>query len=145
MPSPNYDVIIIGSGPAGLGAAFHLSEHAPALSILIIDKEHICSGGLLNDCKQNYTYPIGFDVNNWTSAEAERLLPLVEKHLQPVIKDKLNLEVYRRRAERLGVSLLDIRQAHVGTDRSRVLIQRLLDELTQRGVQFMLEREVADV
>ena len=31
-------------------------------------------------------------------------------------------------AERLGVTLLDIRQAHVGTDRSRVLIQRLLDE-----------------
>jgi len=145
MPPHDYDVIIIGSGPAGLGAAFHISEHSPPLSILMVDRERICSGGLLNDCKQNYTYPIGFAVDNWTRAEAERLLPLVEKRLQPAIKEKHNLEVYRRRAERLGVTLLDIRQAHVGTDRSRVLIRRLLDELTNRGVLYMLEREVSDV
>lgn len=145
MSSPDYDVVIVGTGPAGLGAAFHLAEHSPSLSILMIDREKICSGGLLNDCKQNYTYPIGFAVDNWTNEEAERLLPLVEKWLRPVIKEKQNLEVYRRRAERLGVTLLDVRQAHVGTDRSRALIQRLLDELTRRGVQFLLEREVTDV
>ncbi|MDA8415358.1 MAG: FAD-dependent oxidoreductase [Desulfobacteraceae bacterium] len=145
MPSPDYDVIIIGTGPAGLGAAFYLSEHSPSLSILMIDRERVCSGGLLNDCKQNYTYPIGFAVDNWSSAEAERLLPLVEKALRPVIKEKHNLEIYRRRAERLGVHLLDVRQAHVGTDLSRVLIQHLLDELTARGVRFLMEREVTDV
>jgi uncharacterized FAD-dependent dehydrogenase len=145
MSTPVYDIIIIGSGPAGLGAAFHISEHSPALSILIIDRERICSGGLLNDCKQNYTYPIGFAMDNWTGEEAGRLLPLVEQQLQPAIKEKHNLEVYRRRAERLGVTLLDVRQAHVGTDRSRALIKRLLDELTGRGVRFLLEQEVADV
>ena len=111
----------------------------------MIDREKICSGGLLNDCKQNYTYPIGFAADNWTREEADRLLPLVERHLQPVIKKKQNLGVYQRRAERLGTTLLDIRQAHVGTDRSRVLIRRLLDELTCRGVSFLLEREVTDV
>jgi len=145
MPSADYDVIIVGTGPAGLGTAFHLSEHAPALSILMIDREKICSGGLLNDCKQNYTYPIGFAVDNWTSEEAERLLPLVEGCLQPVIKEKQNLTVYQRRAERLGVTLLDVRQAHVGTDRSKELIQRLRSELESRGVQFRLKREVTDV
>ncbi len=145
MSSSEYDVIIIGTGPAGLGAAFHLTGLSPGISILMIDRERICSGGLLNDCKQNYTYPIGFATDNWTSAEAERLLPLVEEALQPTIKEKQNIEVYRRRAERLGVTLLDVRQAHVGTDRSRVLIQRLRDELTSRSVRFMLEREVSDV
>ena len=145
MYSPTYDIIIIGTGPAGLGAAFHLAEHAPSLSILMVDREKICSGGLLNDCKQNYTYPIGFAAENWTREEAERLLPKVEKWLQPSIKEKQNLEVYRRRAERLGVTLLDVRQAHVGTDRSRILIQRLLDELANRGIKFMLQREVTDV
>ncbi|MBV5338511.1 MAG: FAD/NAD(P)-binding protein [Deltaproteobacteria bacterium] len=145
MPAPDYDIIIVGTGPAGLGAAFQLSESSPSLSILMIDRERICSGGLLNDCKQNYTYPIGFAADNWTSEEAKRLLPMVESVLQPAIKEKHNLEVYRRRAERLGVTLLDVRQAHVGTDRSRVLIQRLLDELAGRGVQFMLEREVTDI
>jgi uncharacterized protein len=145
MSSLNYDVIIVGTGPTGLGAAFHLVEHSPALSILMVDREKICSGGLLNDCKQNYTFPIGFDVENWSREEAERLLPLVEKRLQPVIKEKQNIDVYRRRAERLGTSLLDVRQAHVGTDRSLRLIQHLRDELSRRGVQLLLEREVTDV
>lgn len=144
MPSPYYDIIIVGTGPAGLGAAFHLTEAAPSLSILMIDREKICSGGLLNDCKQNYTYPIGFVVENWTREEAERLLPQVERCLQPVIKEKKNLDVYRRRAERIGVTLLDIRQAHVGTDRSKVLIRRLMAELERRGVRFRLESEVTD-
>ena len=145
MSLPDYDVIIVGTGPAGLGAAFHLAEHSPSLSILMIEREKICSGGLLNDCKQNYTYPIGFAAENWTREEAERLLPQVEKWLQPAIKDKQNIEVYRRRAERLGVTLIDVRQAHVGTDRSRALIQHLQDELARRGVCFLPEREVTDV
>jgi len=144
-PSRDYDVIIVGTGPAGLGAALHLTDSSPGRSILMIDRDRICSGGLLNDCKQNYTYPIGFAVDNWSRDEAERLLPVVEKHLQPAIKEKQNLEVYQRRAERLGVTLLDVRQAHVGTDRSRALIQRLQDELRSRGVGFLLEREVTDV
>ncbi|MEI6702874.1 MAG: NAD(P)/FAD-dependent oxidoreductase [Deltaproteobacteria bacterium] len=145
MSSPHHDIIIVGTGPAGLGAAFHLTENTPTLSILMIDREKICSGGLLNDCKQNYTFPVGFAAENWTREEAERLLPQVEKCLQPVIKEKQNLDVYRRRAERLGATLLDVRQAHVGTDRSRALIQRLRDELANRGVQFLLEREVTEV
>jgi uncharacterized FAD-dependent dehydrogenase len=145
MPTLDCDVIIVGTGPAGLGAAFHLTDIRPSLSILMVDREKICSGGLLNDCKQNYTYPIGFVVENWTREEAERLLPQVEKCLQPVFKENTNLEVYQRRAERIGVTLLDIRQAHVGTDRSRALIRRLMGELEGRGVRFMLEREVTDV
>ena len=145
MTSPRYDIIIIGTGPAGLGAAFHLTDLNPSLSILMIDREKICSGGLLNDCKQNYTYPTGFAEENWTRNEAERLLPLVEEKLRPTIKEKQNLEIYRKRAERIGVTLLDIRQAHVGTDRSRLLIQRLMDELTARGVTIVLNNEVTDV
>jgi hypothetical protein len=145
MPSLDFDIIIVGTGPAGLGAAFHLTEHAPAISILMVDREKICSGGLLNDCKQNYTYPIGFAVDTWTREEAERLLPLVENCLHPAIKEKQNLAIYQRRAERIGVTLLDVRQAHVGTDRSSGLINRLRAELERRGVQFLLEREVTDV
>ncbi|MBP1728172.1 MAG: dependent oxidoreductase [Deltaproteobacteria bacterium] len=145
MTASGYDIIIVGTGPAGLGAAFHLTELSPSLSVLLIDREKISSGGLLNDCKQNYTYPIGFSADNWTREEAERLLPLVESSLQPIIKEKQNLAVYQRRAERLGVDLLDVRQAHVGTDRSRALIHRLQTGLESRGVQFMLEREVTDV
>jgi uncharacterized FAD-dependent dehydrogenase len=145
MNTRHYDVVIVGTGPAGLGAAFHLSKHSPALAILMIDRVKVCSGGLLNDCKQNYTFPIGFSIENWSREEAERLLPQVESCLQPAIKEKQNLEIYRQRADRVGVTLLDVRQAHVGTDRSRDLIQRLRTTLEQRGVVFRLEEEVTDV
>ena len=145
MSSPDYDIVIVGTGPAGLGAAFQLTDVSPSLSILMVDREKICSGGLLNDCKQNYSWPIGFAAENWTREEAERLLPRVEEHLRPAIKERQNLEVYQRRAERIGVALLDVRQAHVGTDRSRALIRRLLAELENRGVKLSLEREVTDV
>jgi len=145
MASEHFDVIIIGTGPAALGVAFRLTEKQPHLSILMIDKETICSGGLLNDCKQNYSYPIGFAEEYWSREEAERLLPLVEERLQPVFMERSNLATYRRRAERIGVTLYDIRQAHVGTDRSRLLIKRLMDELAGRGVKVILGCEVTEV
>ncbi len=50
-----YDVIIVGSGPAGLGAAFKIAQNSNK-SVLLIEKKKISSGGLRNDCKQNYTY-----------------------------------------------------------------------------------------
>ena len=34
-----YDCIIVGSGPAGLGAAFRLTDEIPELHVLVIDKE----------------------------------------------------------------------------------------------------------
>ena len=145
MQTEQYDVIIIGTGPAALGAAFQLTDTLPSLSILMIDKEVICSGGLLNDCKQNYTFPIGFAEEYWSREEAERLLPLVEKKLQPEFKERRNLDTYHRRAARVGATLYDIRQAHVGTDRSKLLIRRLMDELIARGVRVLLKSEVTDV
>lgn len=145
MVSAHYDVIIVGTGPAGLGAAFHLIENRPALKILMVDKEGICSGGLLNDCKQNYTFPIGFAKEYWTRERAEEILPQVERHLQPAIMEKKNLEQYIKRAGQIGVSLLDVKQAHVGSDKSRGLIRRLLSQLESLGVQILLKKEVTEV
>ncbi|MDD2270931.1 MAG: hypothetical protein PHP95_08390 [Desulfuromonadaceae bacterium] len=57
MASTHNDSI---TGTAALGAAFHLSDKHPSLSILTSYKERIYSGDLLNNCKQNYTSPTGF-------------------------------------------------------------------------------------
>ena len=46
-----YDAIIIGSGPAGMGAAFNLRKQSDKLSILILDKTQYSTGGMRNDCK----------------------------------------------------------------------------------------------
>ena len=55
-----YDCVIIGSGPAGLGAAFEILKRHPNASVFIVEKSEVSTGGLRNDCKMNFTYPIGF-------------------------------------------------------------------------------------
>lgn len=139
-----YDIVIIGSGPAGLGAAFFLSEHC-GKKILMLEKGKISSGGLRNDCKQNYTFPVGFPVDLWQPDEARELLDEVARILKPEYEQLSNLERYSGRAARLGVELLNIRQAHVGTDRAAGLISDLLDTLARRGVEIRLETTVTDI
>lgn len=141
----NYDIIIIGTGPAGLGAAFELIENNKNLNILIIDKEKICSGGLLNDCKQNYTYPIGFTKEYWNEEEANNLLEVVKQHLKPNILTKDDLEKYENRAEKIGAKVYRIEQAHVGTDKSKYLIKDLIEQLKNMRVEVKLQTEVVDI
>ncbi len=140
-----YDVIIVGTGPAGLGAAYELIEARPTLKILMVDQGRICSGGLLNDCKQNYSFPIGFAPEYWREQEATELLQKVEDHLRPKILPSRHLAMYQQRAARIGVSIVAVRQAHVGTDRSKKLIRRLLARLEELGVAIRLSCEVSDI
>ncbi len=140
-----FDCIIVGTGPAGLGAAFRLSDQKPGLKILLIDKEKLCTGGLRHDCKMNFTYPVGFPIHCWTSKEADHYLPMVIEKLNPEFMQRLELETYGRRAARLGVQLLDIRQSHLGTDGGLQLIKRLMDELGKRDVEVSLGETVNDV
>lgn len=140
-----YDCIIVGTGPAGLGAAFRLSDRKPGLRIVVIDKEKLCTGGLRHDCKMNFTYPVGFPLDCWTAGQAEHYLPLVIERLKPEFMPRIDLETYRQRAERLGVSLLEIRQSHLGTDGGLLLINRLMDELAGRNVEISMEETVNDL
>ncbi|MFO7850735.1 MAG: NAD(P)/FAD-dependent oxidoreductase [Spirochaetia bacterium] len=133
-----YDVVIVGTGPAGMGAAFTISEERPDLSVLMLDTEKYSSGGLRNDCKMNFTYPIGFPTENWSRQEAEHYLELVKRVLAPTILPKTNLLMYKKRAERLGVELLDVQQTHLGTDGGLELIKELMKRLREHGVEFAL-------
>jgi len=141
----HYDCIIIGTGPAGLGAAFRLIQHNPSCRILMLDRENFSTGGLRNDCKMNFTFPIGFPLDNWSREEADCYLEQVEGILKPDLMPKKNLEVYEKRAETLGVELLNIRQTHLGTDGGLKLIKQLCAELENRGVRISLGEEALDV
>jgi hypothetical protein len=140
----NYDTIIVGSGPAGLGAAFKLAENSKG-SILLLEKKKISSGGLRNDCKQNYTFPVGFPLEHWDKEEAEELLEEVKSYLNPKMEKRFNIEKYTKRAKKIGVEILSIDQAHVGTDKSSQLISSLIEKLKALHVEVALQTEVKEV
>jgi uncharacterized FAD-dependent dehydrogenase len=140
----HYDVIIVGSGPAGLGAAFKLAENSDK-SILLLEKKKISSGGLRNDCKQNYTYPVGFPLEHWDKAQADILLSEVKQHLHPKMETRTDVEKYQKRARKIGVEILSIDQAHVGTDRSSALINGLVQQLRDLDVEVALHTEVSSL
>jgi len=133
-----YDLVIVGSGPAGLGTAFELLRHDGRAKVLVLDKNEYSSGGLRNDCKMNFSWPIGFPQDIWDRDRAESYLARVEDFLGPSIMAKKNLEVYAQRAQKIGVDLLEIRQAHLGTDGGLDLIKRLTARLAELGATLSL-------
>lgn len=140
----HYDVVIVGSGPAGLGAAFKIAENS-TMSVLLVEKKKISSGGLRNDCKQNYTFPVGFPYEHWDKKSADPLLHEVAGHLNPKIEARVNVEKYIKRAEKIGVEILSIDQSHVGTDKSSELIRSLIEKLEALHVNIMLQTEVKEL
>jgi len=140
-----YDCVIVGSGPAGLGAVFTLSDNRPDMSILMIDQEGMCTGGLRNDCKMNFTFPIGFPLEYWEKDTAQKLIEMSVAYLPAQILETRNISVYRRRAERLGVELLEIQQSHLGTDEGILLIRELMNKLEKKGVHVSLKETMIDI
>lgn len=134
-----FDLIIVGSGPAGLGTAFAYSRRRPKGKVLLIEKERYSTGGLRNDCKMNFTYPIGFPEEYWDEEWANIYLSEVIEELKPRFMEKRNLSIYEKRAEKLGVKLLEVRQSHLGTDGGLELIKELMDRLRKRGIESHLE------
>ncbi len=130
------DCLIAGTGPAGLGAAFELLSLKPDAKIMMIDSASVSSGGLRNDCKMNFTFPVGFPFEYWDKETAEKYLAKIEAFLKPDILEQHKIDTYVKRAERLGVELMKIRQSHLGTDGGVKLIHKLVDELTEKQVEF---------
>jgi uncharacterized protein len=140
-----YDVLLIGSGPAGMGAAFELAAHPGKRSILMLDSQPYSTGGMRNDCKMNFTFPIGFPLEYWDEQTAQRYLEKVAEFLKPDILAKHQLDVYQKRARRLDVNLIEIEQTHLGTDGGLLLIKKLQSQLKEAGVELSLGETMTEV
>jgi electron-transferring-flavoprotein dehydrogenase len=73
--SMEFDVVIVGAGPAGLAAAIRLKQRAPDLSVVVIEKgsevgAHILSGAVID--------PVGLDrlLPDWRSEESPITTPV---------------------------------------------------------------------
>jgi uncharacterized FAD-dependent dehydrogenase len=93
----------------------------------------------------NFSWPIGFPEHCWKEAEAKPYLDRVEAFLEPAIMEKRNLERYSRRAEKLGVRLLEVRQSHLGTDGGLELIKRLVAALGEKGAEVSLGEKAVGI
>ena len=86
----DYDVIIVGGGPAGMGAAVECAKHNK--NILLIEKEHVL-GGILNQCIHN-GFGLHYFKDELTGPEyAHRFINMVEGNNIDVLCDAFVTEV----------------------------------------------------
>jgi len=148
-----YDVIIIGSGPAGLFAAYKMVK-AGLKSVLIVDKSPFPSGGMLNDCKLNLTPDIGMELED-LHLTRERAVALINEIDSVFLEFGAPKDIYgedgesyrewAERAEMNGVKLVGAVQRHIGTDMSKDVIRKFRKYLEDMGVEFTLSTDIENV
>ena len=133
-----YDVLIIGSGPAGLFAAIEL-ERLGVKKVAIVDRRSYPAGGLLNDGKLNFDYRIGIDLDELkidrVSAESmmeevKRVFTRFSECRQVTFVDNSEkIEALRDVAGEHGAQFIAPEQWHWGTDKGKAVVDSLRSHL----------------
>jgi len=160
----DYDVIIVGAGPAGLFAAYELSLKSN-LNILIVDKgkapldrlrtkEDIMCGvggaGCMSDGKLNIDPYIGGDLKELFGNEeyAYEIIEYVDEIFvkfgapSEMLLDSNKTQKLEQRASQAGIKYIPIRQKHIGSDKLPTLINKIMHEVKGK---FLLETKVDDI
>jgi hypothetical protein len=148
----NYNVLIIGSGPAGIFAAIWL-EKLGLDKIAIIDRHPYPAGGLLNDGKLNFDYRVGLDINELQIDRdaAEKMMQEIKKifigfqHCRQVtfIDNNRKLLALADMAAEQGAQFIAPEQWHWGTDNGKKLVDYLRGYL--KKTDFLLNAEVVAI
>ncbi|HHL40289.1 MAG TPA: FAD-dependent oxidoreductase [Deltaproteobacteria bacterium] len=160
-----YDVIIVGAGPAGLFAALELTARSPRPRVLLVEKGRdidkrergeIFSGwggaGAFSDGKLNLSGEVGGFLSEYVGAgELDALIAYVDdlyvRFGAPGELKGMDAEGVKRIEEasaRAGLRLVPFAIRHLGTDRCIRLLKRLRQELDGR-VELLFETEAASM
>lgn len=148
----SYNVLIIGSGPAGLFAAIEL-ERRGLDRIAVVDRHPYPAGGLLNDGKLNFDYRIGIDLDE-LKIDRDSAESLMEEIRQVFIRfpkckqvtfvdNNEKIEALGNIAGEHGAQFIAPEQWHWGTDNGRAVVDYLRKHL--KKTEFLLETAVTSI
>ncbi len=158
--SPDFDVIIVGGGPAGLFCAWELSRSD--LSVLILEKgddinqrTNLTSGlggaGAFSDGKLTLSPETGGHLKDYLGEEATcELIDYVDRlYLEFGAPSKIygvgdEVEPLKRKAALSGLRLIPVPIRHLGTDRCRAILTKLKEDLGN-NVSIAIETEARKV
>ncbi|MBN1364426.1 MAG: NAD(P)/FAD-dependent oxidoreductase [Syntrophaceae bacterium] len=149
MALKTYNVLIIGSGPAGLFAAIRL-EKLGMNKIAVVDRNSYPAGGLLNDGKLNFDYRVGLDINELQieRATAEKMMREIKQTLTgfprcrqvTFVDNNRQIIALADMASQHGAQFIAPEQWHWGTDNGKDLVDYLRGHL--KKTDFFLNTEV---
>lgn len=169
MPKTNnqYDVIIVGAGPAGMFACYELVNNNPHLSIALLDmgnrvenrnSSEVMSGiggaGTYSDGKLHFTPKLSheraFDII--TPDEYQTILNQIEQifnefgvEAEVFPKNIAQVEEMETEAQKNEIELIVRRAKHIGTDNLKHITKKFQDYLENKGVAILDNTRVEDI
>lgn len=152
MKAKNYNVLIIGSGPAGIFAAIWLEKMGLG-KIAVVDRNPYPAGGLLNDGKLNFDYRVGLDIDELKidRAETEKMMREIKQvfigfqrcRQVTFIDNNRKLLALADMAAEHKAQFIAPEQWHWGTDNGKALVDYLRGFL--KKTDFLLNTEVTTI
>jgi len=146
----NYDVVIVGAGPAGLFAAERLSKSN--LKVAVVDERSIPGGaGAITDGKLIFHHEVSMDLKE-LQIEQPKAYELME-HVDKIFlkhgadenhsgKESEEAEELKKRAAKHRVRFILSKTRHMGSDNTPLIIKRFKTELENQGIEFYMKTKV---